>query len=1187
MPPPAIRSVLFGKLAVGTRFITEEQLQECLKAQRELEAQGETPPRLGEVLALKGYLTRNQVAIILDSMAKTQKRRFGEIAISFQFVSEAQVNAALEFQALLEKAPQAEEVTLGEAALVAYRRFFAQKKSHADRPKIGEALMALGHLRAHQVDAVLEEQGKVIATCGGCEAALNISSFEPGQRVRCAQCGSVLTVVKLESGAVDVVLPPMTGLWQSPVQEPAAAEVSAAAAPEKGKLEPELATPPSQPEVAEPLPPIKAGSEAPIPARLGDFQVLQALGEDATSRMFRVKQVSRDRIIALKVMRRSVMLDDAFREHFLEEARKAANLDHPNIRKLYSVSRVDDRFCVAMEFIEGESVYGLLQKGRMPLAEAMKIMRAVLAALAVAHAAGVVHRDIRPSNIMITQDGTVKVANLGLSPRVTDSVLKVSESGRVAAFYISPECVTGDRPTDQRVDIYSAGATLFHMLSGKPPFEGKSPFEILMKLSTEQIPSLRTNDPGIPESLNAIVQRMLDPEPDSRYATCEQVLADLDRLPPPGVAQPAPVAPAVVAAKRSLVPVLVALALIAAAGFGWRAWNSSERSDALGKARSHAGGAKRSRAEYAAARAELKRFAEAWPGTPEAETAEGDIAALQGKEDRAAAEELAGARSDVAAAIASGRLGPALARVNTLAFLAEPDPNLGALRKQIEDEATKSWETVAADAIKLANAGNCNDADQHITVAVALRSLPSDEPRSSALRQQVAGIRKKIENDARAEATARAEREEADRRLKETEEARKRWDAVLGEFNGALARWDIPGARGVLANPETGQAGKREDRERLARLAGWVADAEASAIAAIGTTQANWDRKPENDRRLRARIKGADCRATGADEKSIVFAETGGTPQSIPWADLDPRVASEAIRRGAEASKIPEQLVGAAAWCVARASRDDLTLERFLMEEAERRLAEAEAASSGNKEVAVLQDQVAAWADRAQKDAFAQVADLVAKSNFEAASLEARAFRNSFGRRPWAQEHAAALDLLMKAALAGGAADDRCLFADFGSGIGALEASAGWKAADGVLVGNGKEETLHGAAANIEEISFLLRFSKPEFRLVLSAGDADIRLEPSRPRFDLIVRREGTTPLQKSLKDKGDEIRGREWNLFQVRFDGTNVTVKMNGQEEGSIAMASRPGEFTLTLNGVSQTQAGAVDLDCVMVKRK
>jgi hypothetical protein len=155
MPAPEIRSVLFGKLAVGTRFITEEQLQECLLVQREIESRGGVPPKLGQILEEKGYLTALQIKIILESMAQQQKRRFGEIAQAFQFVKQDQVNAAMELQMLLEAGPAQEEIALTGQPLVAFRRFFAANQSGPARPPIGEILLALGHLRAQDRKSVV------------------------------------------------------------------------------------------------------------------------------------------------------------------------------------------------------------------------------------------------------------------------------------------------------------------------------------------------------------------------------------------------------------------------------------------------------------------------------------------------------------------------------------------------------------------------------------------------------------------------------------------------------------------------------------------------------------------------------------------------------------------------------------------------------------------------------------------------------------------------------------------------------------------------------------------------------------------------------------------------------------------------------------------------------------------------
>lgn len=1182
MSGPAIRSLLFGKLAVSTRFITEKQLQECLDEQKELGSQGEPVPLLGELLERKGFLTRNQLKIVLESMATMQKRRFGEIAVAYQFVSEAQVNAALEMQGLLEKAPEPEASGLKDEALAAYRRFFEEKRTLDKRPRIGEILESTGALKPHQVSAVAEEQTKQIVTCGGCDASLNITGFSPGQKIRCAQCGSVLTVARTEGGGVELQLPPMTGMFRSPVVP------EAPAAPEPPK------PPPSNqvlvPTASDKISMINArmpgiDTAGPLPTQFGDFKLLKLLGEDTISRVFRAEQSSRNRVVALKIMRRSAMLDDDFREHFLENARKAAGLEHPNIRRIFSVSKIDDRFCVAMEYLEGDSVYGLLQKnGPFGHAESVRLIRPVLEALAAAHKAGVVHGDVRPSMLMITKDGTVKLADLGLAAKATDSVLKVSESGRVAPYYIAPECVTGDRPADKRIDIYSAGATLFHMITGKPPFQGKNPFEVLMKISTEPPPPLKTFDATAPDALNALVHRMIDPEPDSRYGSCEQVLADLDAA---ATARPAGTpggAPLAASGGRPLVPVLVVAAVLVAGFLGFRAWKSSERTAAFDAVKLRAGGARQSPTEFAAARAELKRFADAWPGTPEADLATKEIAALKEREQQTASRELADAEREALAFLAGAQPGKALNRVHGVIFTNEADPRLEALRKRIEDEAAKTWTAVDSTALQLAEEGKFGEAEEKISSAVTARGLVSDLPRATATREQVQAIRTKREAQARAEAAEREKREAEERRLREEAAARARWDALVAEFDAALAGFDMVGALKVLERPEAAQPGRREARERMEKIATRMSDLKQAAAAAIMSTQAAWDGKIENDKRVRAQLKSGDGRATAATETEVTFAIAGGGTQKVAWSDLEPRVAEDMLRRGADTSRRPEFRLALAYWCTARAAGTDPAIDRWLLDEAERRVAEV---PDLKEEAAPLEARLAAWAERAQKDAFDLVGALLAESKFAESLQQNRTVRNAFGKRRWTQDRAAELDALAKTALAAGTAAEKLTWEDFSQGAGALEVSAGWKAAGGVLAGNGKEEKIRLAAAGLEEVSVLVRFPKPEFRISVTAGDAELRFEPSRPRFDLLVRREGASPIQKSLKEKVEDLRVGAWHLLQLRFTGSEVVVRLNGEEQGSVAMGPNPSEFVLELSGVSQTQAGVAELDCLMVKRK
>lgn len=498
-----IKNILFGKIAVSTKFITDEQLDECLLAQRELETQGQTPPSLGDLLEQKGYLSRQQIKSLLETMHSMQRRLFGEIAISFHFVTLEQVQTALEIQRYLKETQQT--VPLFGQALLTYREFLKTLQQGGEMPKIGKILQAMGYLKPHQIDVILQEQSKRLVDCDSCGASLNITKFTPGQKIKCGQCSAVLELRADEAGNVEARV-------LSDSQPPLSVSAPGGPAP---SLE---------------IKDTDKGAELNLqqPQMLGDFQVFFRLGQDSTGILYKAQQVSKSRPVVLKLMNPTAMEDPAFAKRFMDEAKKMAGLDHPGIKKIFSIGKINDRFYVAMEFVEAESVHKILERDqKIPYAQAVEIAARAAEALQFAHKNGVLHGDIRPSNILLLPNGEVKVGQLGLATKSTENILAISRSGQLAPFYIAPEQVTEDRELDCRTDIYSLGATLFHMITGRPPYQGQSPFEILVRLTEETIPPLKFFDPTIPDNVCKMVERMLEAEPQERYQSYDELLADL------------------------------------------------------------------------------------------------------------------------------------------------------------------------------------------------------------------------------------------------------------------------------------------------------------------------------------------------------------------------------------------------------------------------------------------------------------------------------------------------------------------------------------------------------------------------------------------------------------------------------------------------------------------------------------
>ncbi len=522
-----IQNVLFGKLAVSTRFITEDQLEECLQEQKRLEAAGESPPRLGELLEQKGYLTKQQIRSILETMASMQRRLFGEIAIGYHFISLEQLQTGLDVQRFL-KSPM-DSVPLFGQALIAYRDFVKLARDGGPVPKIGEILLAMGYLKEHQVQVIIEEQNKKIVQCKQCGAGLNIGKYGEGQKLRCGQCSSVLILQRNQFGEIDAILPqedePLPQVTRRPTEVRQMLPVGSGAPVAAGTA----AGPGTRTQTSVTSRPSQVSKS---PTVFGDFTIQGKLGQDSTGTLYKAHWAAKQRTVVVKIMNQATMSDAVFSKRFTDEAKKVAGLVHPNIKKVFAIGQIDGRAYMATEYVEGESVHAILTKQtRLHHTQALRIARKIAEALKYAWDAGkIVHGDIRPSNILILKTGEVMLSGLGIATKTAENILTIAKSGQLAPFYLAPEIVTEDRAIDCRSDIYSLGATVYHMIAGRPPYQGQSPFEVLVRLTEERVAPLKFFDATIPDAVCIVVEKMLAVEPDERYATYDDVVGDLSKI---------------------------------------------------------------------------------------------------------------------------------------------------------------------------------------------------------------------------------------------------------------------------------------------------------------------------------------------------------------------------------------------------------------------------------------------------------------------------------------------------------------------------------------------------------------------------------------------------------------------------------------------------------------------------------
>ncbi|MFZ6030909.1 MAG: protein kinase domain-containing protein [Chloroflexota bacterium] len=286
-------------------------------------------------------------------------------------------------------------------------------------------------------------------------------------------------------------------------------------------------------------------AQAPLDSLLLNqrYQLETRIGSGGMSTVYRARDLTLERVVAVKVLREQFSCDEAFRQRFHQEAKAAANLTHPNIITVHDFGLDQERLFIVMEYVPGTDLKALLQRrGRFTVAEALPLMIQACAGLGYAHRAGLVHCDVKPHNLIVTPEQRVKVTDFGIA-RALVSIEPDEKSTVVwgSPQYFSSEQAAGHPPSPAS-DVYSLGVVFYEMLTGRLPFAAESSSE-LARLHREAIPAPpRQYNPAIPPALEAVILKVLEKEPTARYRTADQlgqVLITINQAPPGDVKPPA------------------------------------------------------------------------------------------------------------------------------------------------------------------------------------------------------------------------------------------------------------------------------------------------------------------------------------------------------------------------------------------------------------------------------------------------------------------------------------------------------------------------------------------------------------------------------------------------------------------------------------------------------------------------
>ncbi len=484
--------ILFARIAAYNGLVTMDQLEQCLDLQRR-----RAPSKhIGQIMIERRLIDEVQARAVLTA----QRRRLHK----GERPEEVQIEKQLCESLILDGA-------IDQRAITRARESKGQMQERGLFPSLGDILVQQGTVSLSRLSDVQSRINLKDLWCASCGKKYRASLYRPGLDVRCRKCGGRLEPTEPE-----------------PPEPPADDELTVEMPPPQ---------PPSEPvesfEVPIPSEVRSRTTSSPFPRAgigevVGNCRLEEKLGEGGWGEVYRAKHLSLERDSAIKILAPQHLCGSHLVQRFMAEARTAAGLTHPNIVAVHNVGEDHGIHFMEMQFVPGKTLYQtLVEKGRFGVREALLIARQAAAGLDYAHKHKIVHRDIKPGNIMIDASGHVTILDFGLTKRMDSDTNLTSVNYVLGTLqYMSPEQADG-RPLDGRSDLYSLGVTLYEMITGTVPFAANSPATFYPRLLNEPPPDPCAFRPDIPESAAKLLLRLLAKDPGSRPGSGDNIVKEI------------------------------------------------------------------------------------------------------------------------------------------------------------------------------------------------------------------------------------------------------------------------------------------------------------------------------------------------------------------------------------------------------------------------------------------------------------------------------------------------------------------------------------------------------------------------------------------------------------------------------------------------------------------------------------